>query len=170
MIHLYSGDGKGKTTAAVGLAVRALGHGRRVVFAQFLKGGSSGEIVELERLGAEVLRTPPHGFWWTLDSLEKARVMSEHDGLLRELVSRCRSSTPPELLVLDEFTYVNRTPMADGALCEELITEVRRRGIETVITGRDPGLLVGLADYFTEMKANLHPFDRGIPAREGIEW
>ena len=170
MIHLYSGDGKGKTTAAVGLAVRALGHGRRVVFAQFLKGGPSGEVAELERLGAEVLRTPPHGFWWTLDSLEKDRVVREHNEIIRLLLERVRSPHPPDLIVLDEFTYVHREVMADIDLCEILLTEVRNRGIETVITGRGPGLLIGIADYFTEMKANLHPFDRGIPAREGIEW
>ena len=73
-------------------------------------------------------------------------------------------------IVLDEFTYVHREVMADIELCETLLAEVRNRGIETVITGRGPGLLIGIADYFTEMKANLHPFDRGIPAREGIEW
>ena len=122
MIHLYTGDGKGKTTAAVGLATRALGHGRR-----------------------------------------------EHNVLLRFALAQCRSATPPDLLVLDEFTYIYNGDMADRSLCEELLACVGAR-IETVLTGRDPGPLADRADYLTEMKALRHPFDTGTPAREGIEF
>ena len=87
MIHVYTGDGKGKTTAAVGLAVRALGHGRNVLFVQFLKGGETGEVGELESLGATVVRSPRrHGFWWTLDEGEKDDVRREHDRLVRTAI------------------------------------------------------------------------------------
>lgn len=170
MIHLYTGDGKGKTTAAVGLATRALGHGRRVLFVQFLKGNVTGEVASLGELGAEIIRPPrPYGFWWTLDEREKSVVRREHNVLLRFALAQCRSATPPDLLVLDEFTYIYNGDMADHALCEELLARVGTR-IETVLTGRDPGPLVDRADYLTEMKALRHPFDTGTPAREGIEF
>ena len=105
MTHLYTGDGKGKTTAAAGLAVRALGHGQSVVFVQFLKGGPTGELDALESLGAEVLRAPRrHGFWWTLDARTRDVVRREHDRLIRTAIRRCRSGIPPDMLVLDEFT------------------------------------------------------------------
>lgn len=170
MIHIYTGDGKGKTTAAVGLAVRVLGHGRRVLFVQFLKGNVTGEVESLRELGAEIVRPPrPHGFWWTLDAREKSVVRREHNALLRFALAHCQSATPPDLLVLDEFTYIYTGDMADRALCEELLACVGTR-IETVLTGRNPGPLADRADYLTEMKALRHPFDTGTPAREGIEF
>ena len=171
MIHLYTGDGKGKTTAAVGLAVRARGHGWRVLFVQFLKGGPSGEIDGLRRLGVEVLRpADPHGFWWQLDSLERARLAAEHDGILRAVQARLAGATPPQLLVLDEFTYVYATPMANRALCRAVLDTAAARGVETVVTGRDPGDLAARADYLSEIRAVRHPFARGVSARPGVEF
>ncbi|MGN0855346.1 MAG: cob(I)yrinic acid a,c-diamide adenosyltransferase [Kiritimatiellia bacterium] len=170
MVHLYTGDGKGKTTAAVGLAARALGQGWRVVFVQFLKGDKSGEIGALEELGAEVIRPPrPHGFWWTLDAREKSAVRREHDRLLREAYSLCRSGRPPDMLVLDEFTYVYNDDMATKDLCTELLRSIGAK-TELVITGRNPGPLAACADYLTEMKPVKHPFARGLAARRGIEF
>ncbi len=171
MIHLYTGDGKGKTTAAVGLATRARGHGRRVLFVQFLKGGATGEIAELESLGVEVLRLKkPCGFWWTLSAAEQEEVRAEHNALLRDVLARLHSATPPELLVLDEFTYVYTTPMADLALCREVLSAAKANGTELVLTGRDAGELTQYADYLSEIKAVRHPFTHGTPAREGIEY
>ena len=170
MIHIYTGDGKGKTTAAVGLAVRALGHGLNVVFVQFLKGGETGEVSSLEDLGAEVIRSPHrHGFWWTLGDREKEVVRNEHNRILRTVLDLCHSGRPPELLVLDEFTYVYNGDMADPQLCAQLLQAIGKK-TELVITGRDPGPLAARADYLTEMKAVQHPFDRGIAARKGVEY
>lgn len=171
MIHLYTGDGKGKTTAAVGLAVRARGHGWRVLFVQFLKGGPSGELDGLRQLGVEILRpSDPHGFWWQLDSLERARLAAEHDGILRTVKARLDGATPPQLLVLDEFTYVYATPMANRALCRAVLDDAAAKGIETVVTGRNPGALATRADYLSEIRAVRHPFAHGLPARPGIEF
>ena len=171
MIHLYTGDGKGKTTAAVGLATRARGHGRRVLFVQFLKGGATGEIAELESLGIEVLRLQKScGFWWTLSAAEQEEVRAEHNALLREVLTRLQGATPPEVLVLDEFTYVYTTPMADLTLCREVLDAAKQRGTELILTGRDPGELAQIADYLSEIKAVHHPFTHGTPAREGIEY
>lgn len=171
MIHLYTGEGKGKTTTAVGLAVRARGHGWRVLFAQFLKGGPTGECASLRQLGVDVLRLPaPCGFWWNLDAAARARVVAGHDALLRDVLSRLDGAQPPGLLVLDEFTYVYTTPMADPALCRAVLEGARERGVETVLTGRCPGALAALADYVSEIRSVRHPFERGIPAREGVEF
>ena len=171
MIHLYTGDGKGKTTAAVGLAVRARGHGWRVLFVQFLKGGPSGELDGLRRLGVEVLRpAAAHGFWWQLDSLERARLAAEHDGLLREVKAQLDGATPPQLLVLDEFTYVYATQMANRALCRAVLDTAAARGVETVVTGRNPGALAARADYLSEIRAVRHPFTNGAPPRPGVEF
>lgn len=170
MIHLNTGDGQGKTTAATGLAVRALGQGRRVLFVQFLKGNETGEVESLARLGAEILRPQSaHGFWWTLDAAEREVVRREHDALLAETLERCESVTPPDLLVLDEFTYIYNGNMADHELCNRLLTTVGGL-VETVLTGRDAGDLVNQADYITEMREVRHPYELGVTARRGVEY
>ena len=170
MIHLNTGDGQGKTTAATGLAVRALGQDRRVLFVQFLKGGETGEVASLAKLGAEILRPAvAHGFWWTLDAEEREAVRREHDAILEETIRRCRSATPPDLLVLDEFTHVYNEEMADHALCDRLLDAVAG-SVETVLTGRNAGILAARADYITEMKEIRHPYELGIAARRGVEY
>lgn len=170
MIHVYTGDGKGKTTAAVGLCLRALGHGMSVLFVEFLKGSGAGEISALEELGARVLYpSHEHGFWWTLGEPEKKIVRREHDAVLRTTLDCCRSAHPPDVLVLDEFTYVYNGARADRALCDELLA-ARGPGVETVITGREAGALADRADYLTEMKARKHPYTHGQIARVGIEF
>lgn len=172
MIHLYTGDGKGKTTAAVGLAVRARGHGRRVLFVQFLKGGPTGELAGLAALGIEILRAPAeHGFWWTLDAAEQRQVVAEHDALLQRVLDACRGDGPPELLVLDEFTYVFTQGLADRTRCRQVLETVRAQGVELVLTGRDAGdELTALADYVSEVHAVRHPFTQGVAARAGVEF
>lgn len=170
MIHIYTGDGKGKTTAAVGLAVRALGQGLTVLFVQFLKGNETGEVSSLEDLGAEVIRPKKnHGFWWRLSDSEKDIVRHEHDAILKIVIALLRSARPPDLLILDEFTYVYNGQMADPKLCENLLKSFNKN-TEVVMTGRDPGPLADLADYLSEIKAVKHPFTQGHPARKGIEY
>ncbi|MGN0853642.1 MAG: cob(I)yrinic acid a,c-diamide adenosyltransferase [Kiritimatiellia bacterium] len=170
MIHLYTGDGKGKTTAAVGLAVRARGQGLAVVFAQFLKGCETGEIRALEDLGVEIVRPRKrYGFWWELGEKDKAELRREHDRILQTVLERCRSERPPDMVVLDEFTYLHQGDMASVPLCEELLDSLGGK-TELVITGRNPGELARRADYLTEMTAVKHPFASGLPARKGIEF
>lgn len=169
-LHLYWGDGKGKTTAAAGLALRALGQRLPTVFLQFLKDGQSGELEPLRRLGAAVLSGEPGmKFVFQMTEAEKAKLKARQDRMLREAVS-CLPAEGRALLVLDEACAALQT----GTLSEPLLRETvlrRPQGWEVVLTGRDPtGWMREAADYSTEMRCAAHPFDRGVPARRGIEY
>jgi cob(I)alamin adenosyltransferase len=171
LIQLYTGDGKGKTTAAIGLAIRAAGHGRRVVIAQFLKGRDSGELCALAALdGIEVVRlSQDYGFVWEMDGASLDQVRTEHDAILAQVAAKV-SSGACELLVLDEIAAACRHGLVNTDRLLELI-DTRPEPVEVVMTGRDaPTALIERADYITELRKVKHPFDRGIPAREGIEW
>ena len=145
MLHLYWGNGKGKTTAAMGLALRALGHGRRVVIVQFLKDGTSGEIAPLRTAGATVYACPNAKFTWLMDENDKAQARAVSADALEKALAQ-----PFDLLVLDEA-------------CKD--------GREVVVTGRDPApWLQDAADYSTEMQMHKHPYTQGIAAREGVEY
>ena len=97
MLHIYYGDGKGKTTAAMGLALRALGHEKHVTILQFLKDGSSGEIALLRRCGADVHACPNAKFTWLMTADEKAEAKEHNNAALRTALA-----APFDLLVLDE--------------------------------------------------------------------
>ena len=169
LIHLYSGDGKGKTTAAVGLSVRAAGRGFKVVFAQFLKSMETGEILPLQDIGVTVLRgNLPRGFTWELTEPQKEMLISEHNKLFEKAVSLCGDGEDT-LLVLDEIVGA----CAGGYLNREAVLRFlggKPPALEVVLTGRNPAPeLIELADYVTEMRKLKHPMDEGITARVGIE-
>ena len=168
MIHLYCGDGKGKTTAACGLALRAAGSGMRVLFVQFFKNGKSSEVAELEQLGIVAWHPGVHyGRYKSLDNVKRAKVSDSYERLIDEVYSHADEY---DLIVLDEVVSVYSYAMVDREkLCEFLRSERGRR--ELVLTGRDPmPELYELADYVTEMRKLKHPFDEGISARRGIEY
>ena len=104
MLHIYYGDGKGKTTAAMGLALRALGHAKHVTILQFLKDGSSGEIALLRRCGADVHACPNAKFTWLMTADEKAEAREHNNAALRTALA-----APFDLLVLDEACAACRT-------------------------------------------------------------
>ena len=165
MLHLYWGDGKGKTTAAMGLALRALGHGRRVVVLQFLKDGTSGEIALLRRCGAEVHACPNAKFTWLMTEAERTGARQHNTAALRAALD-----TPLDLLVLDEACAACRHQLVDEALLRQAAA-MAKQGREVVLTGRDPApWMQEAADYSTELRAVRHPYTQGIPAREGIEY
>ncbi|MBQ8927445.1 MAG: cob(I)yrinic acid a,c-diamide adenosyltransferase [Oscillospiraceae bacterium] len=171
LLHLYCGDGKGKTTAAVGLAVRAAGAGLHVLFVQFLKGRDSGEVGMLRQLpGIEVLRCDrDYGFTFSMTPEDRAAITRCHDGMLR-LVHERMASGETELVVLDEFCAAYRAMLFDIPLAEDLVLH-RPAGVEMVLTGRDPAeKFRRAADYLSEIRALAHPYERGIPARRGIEY
>ena len=169
MIHIYCGDGKGKTTAAMGLAVRAAGHGRRVAVAQFLKSGKSGEREILASLpGVELLPIPEEmKFTFRMTPEEKAAEAVRQKDLAAQAFAR---GGKVDLLVLDELCAALSTGMLElSRVLEQL--DACPEGLEVVVTGRNPpSELEERAAYITEMKKHKHPFDAGLPAREGVEW
>ena len=165
MLHLYWGNGKGKTTAAMGLALRALGHGRRVVIVQFLKDGTSGEIAPLRAAGAAVHACPNAKFTWLMDEADKAAAREASARALGQALAE-----PFDLLVLDEACAALKSGILDEALLRRVVA-FAKNGREVVLTGRDPApWLQEAADYSTEMRAHKHPYADGIAAREGVEY
>ena len=167
-VHLYEGDGKGKTTAAIGLAVRAAGQGMRVLFVQFLKGRDTGELSSLRRLGIAVLRgAESDHFLFQMEEGEKSAYLS---GQRRCFLDSIRVAETYDLVVLDEvLDAVHAGAVSDGELLQWL--RCRPAGLEVVLTGRNPsGELQRAADYYTYMEKRKHPFDRGATARKGVEY
>lgn len=166
LIHLYWGNGKGKTTAAMGLALRALGHGKRVVIVQFLKGMESGEVALLGRLGAVICRGKAGQKFVSQMREEEKRLTREvqTENLVRAL------RTPADLLILDEACAAYRLDMVDEELLKQAVLQ-KPLEQELVLTGRDPAdWMRSVADYSTEMRCHRHPYEKGIAARKGVEF
>ena len=169
LIHIYCGDGKGKTTALLGLALRAAGSGKKVLLLQFFKDGKSAEFASLAHVpGIEVVpQTRTFGFSWTLSEEEKREAAAYYSGLLEDAFRR---SGDFDLLALDEAMSACTAGMISEARLLELLAQ-RPAELEVVLTGRDPSqAMQDAADYVTEMRKVKHPFEQGVPAREGIEY
>lgn len=166
LLHLYWGDGKGKTTAAMGLALRALGSGKTVVIVQFLKGGRSGEIPLLEQLGTTIYRGKAgQKFVFQMNDAEKAATRELQNANLRAALAQ-----PADLLILDEAGSAWELDMVDKDLLKQAVLH-RPEGQECVLTAHGaPEWMLDAADYSTEMKCHRHPYQKGIAAREGIEY
>lgn len=170
LIHIYCGDGKGKTTAAMGLAVRAAGSGMKVVLAQFMKCGTSGEIKLIKEFPNVTFTCVSEnlGFAWNMTAEEKEHAKSLYQQLFRD-VRKLAVKQKADLLVMDEFMSAYNYGWIDQREALEFLQN-KPEEMEIVLTGRDPGEeLIALADYVTEMKKIKHPFEKGIPARKGIE-
>ena len=160
MVHLYCGEGKGKTTAAMGLALRMAGRGKRVVVAQFLKGADSGERYALAMLPQVTLLPLPERVKFSFQLTPEEREAEQVRYLALAEQARTLGAQP-------DCAAVNT-----GLLpLEEVISCLDRAAGEVVLTGRDPDpALVGRADYITEMGKLRHPFDLGTAARPGVEY
>lgn len=199
LIHLYYGDGKGKTTAAAGLCIRAAGNEKRVLFVQFMKDGASGEISLLR--GLERVKVLcgyiPRGFYSRMDDETKKLFKEEQERLFAEMSDEIEKKIKEEiesagkdsgengrdmtespsrnegitmLLVLDEITYAYGFNLIDRTKLENLLNN-KPDFLEIVMTGRNPEkFLVDAADYVTEMKCRKHPYEKGIAARKGVEF
>jgi cob(I)alamin adenosyltransferase len=169
LIQVYTGDGKGKTTCALGLALRAVGQGFKVAMVQFLKGRETGESRAAMRLAPDMtLRYFGRPGLVNLKSPapeDLARVREAWD-LARRLIE----AGAHDLVILDEINLV----LAHGLIpLEEALTLLKRRPpwVEVVLTGRRaPQELVALADLVTEMQPVKHYYQAGVRARRGIEW
>ncbi len=175
MIHLYTGEGKGKTTAAIGLCVRAVGRGYAVCFSQFMKGNDTGELYVLENLpGVEILRSRKnYGFYASMSEADKKELTKVHNDILDRLLEKAGSGAC-RMIVMDELTYPVKWGLLDMEKLEKLL-EMGKKGsaaeVELVITGRDAkDILKNAADYITQMECVRHPYEKGIAAREGIEY
>lgn len=166
LLHLYCGDGKGKTSAAMGLALRALGRGKNVTVVQFLKDGRSGELGPLQTLGAAVFSGAAGGkFSWQMTDDEKARAR-----LVQTADLKAALELESDLVVLDEACAAWQLDLVDRDLLQKAVLG-RPEGCEMVLTGRDPApWMRNAADYVTEMRCARHPYERGVPAREGVEY
>lgn len=163
MLHIYTGDGKGKTTAATGLLIRALGSGKKCGYCTFLKDGSSSELEVLKKLTNLTIFECPDKmkFLWHMTEKEKEYLKNFYSDVLKRIVQ-----TDLELLVLDEATDA----VCAGLLDEECIVALAKN-TEVIVTGRgDCKKLFEIADYITEVKKIKHPFDKGLKARKGIEY
>ena len=171
LIHIYYGDGKGKTSAATGLAVRAAGCGKQVLFARFLKNEESGELEILDRIPEiHVIHLErSYGFYRTLTEEEQAEVRQMYEALWQDIVRRAETDMY-DVLVMDEFMAAYNYGLIGHDAAFAFLREKPAR-LEVVLTGRDPDEdLVELADYVSEIRKVKHPFDRGIRARRGIEY
>lgn len=170
-VHIYCGDGKGKTTAAVGLAVRAAGRGMRVLIVRFLKTEDSGEVSVLRRIpGIEVVPCEKNfGFTFRMTE-EERREASEWYGQMLETACARAVKEKFDLVIFDEIMAACNT----GLTKEERVAEflkTRPEGMEVVLTGRNPSdRMKKMADYISEIHAEKHPFEKGIGARNGIEY
>lgn len=170
-MHLYTGAGKGKTTAAMGLALRALGQGHRVLVAQFMKTGHSGERAALAQVsGALLFDVEPIGKFTFQMTPEEFGVARERQKAQLERLIDAIASKKPGLMVFDELAVSVARDVIDEEDAWRLIETGLQFG-EVVVTGRDaPVSFLSRADYVTEMKKIRHPYDRGIKARRGVEF
>lgn len=170
LIHIYCGDGKGKTTAAIGLAVRCAGRGNKVLLVQFLKSRDSGELYSLARLpDIEVMRgKESKKFTFQMNDEEKHALLLEHNKMFEQVLEKIKTGNY-SLLILDEVIGAVNAKVFD---LHKLTAFLRSKpeNLEVVLTGRNPAPeFLELADYVSEMRKIKHPMDKGIMAREGIE-
>ncbi len=171
LVHIYCGDGKGKTTCAVGLMIRCAGQGGRVLCFQFLKGDNSGERRILEKLEKVTLMSCYGKVKFTskMNEEEKLEAKTFYQNRFQQIITMVQQKEY-DLLVLDEIMAA----ISAGFLEEkEVVRFLQNKPVtlEVVMTGRNPGEeLLKLADYVTEMKMCKHPYEKGISARRMIEW
>ena len=166
--HLYTGDGKGKTSAAVGLAIRAAGAGLQVVFAQFMKGGRSSELEMLSRLGVNMVHADASKkFVFAMNEEERKKYGEIQNRLFDEAAALADDC---DVLVLDEAVSAVTT----GMIALERVVDFLRakpEGLEVILTGRDaPPAIADAMDYISYVKCERHPYAAGIAARKGIEF
>ena len=170
LIHIYCGDGKGKTTAAVGLAVRCAGRGNKVLLVQFLKSRDSGELYSLAKLpDIEVMRgKESKKFTFQMNEEEKHALLIEHNKMFEQVLAKIKNGGY-SLLILDEVIGALNAKVFEMPKLIEFLRH-KPENLEVVLTGRNPAPeLVEIADYVSEMRKVKHPMDKGLMAREGIE-
>ena len=170
LVHIYCGDGKGKTTTGMGLCVRAAGYGYPVVIYQFMKNNQTSERKALSLIPnitlVDGLELEKFSFQMTPQEKEERR--SYYNAQLKK-VTELAVSQKARVLFLDEAVYAIRAGLLDEDLLLDFL-ENKPDDLEVILTGRDPDeRLLEAADYVSEIRKVKHPFDRKQPARDGIE-
>lgn len=167
MLHIYCGDGKGKTTASLGLALRAAGAGMRVHIVQFMKGGETSELDALRLIPRISVSRCDREYPFTCDmsDVDREELTACHNGLLDEAFS-CGA----DMVVLDEFCCAYSCGLLDTSTAETMILKASD-GCDVVLTGRAPAeIFVAAADYVSDIACVKHPYENGVAARKGIEF
>lgn len=166
---VFTGNGKGKTTSALGLALRSAGHGKKVCFIQFIKGSwKYGELSAMEKHRKFIdFHVMGRGFTWKSEDLEEDKAVArEAWDLARQAMASGRYS----LVVLDEFTYLLNYRMIEPENALKTLT-AKPAELHVAVTGRDaPERLMEAADLVSEVRAVKHPYEAGIKAQKGIEF
>lgn len=171
LIHIYCGDGKGKTTASMGLSIRAAGRGFRVLITQFLKGRDTGELKSLSLIPGITLVRAKASEKFTFQMTEQ-ELQEAHDQSMEALKNVFAQANNGEcdLLILDELLGALSCKLIDEDLLSDFLDH-KPEELEVVMTGRNPPQwLLDKADYVTEMCMRKHPYEQGVPARKGIEF
>jgi len=171
LVHIYIGDGKGKTTAAVGLGVRAAGSGMRVHFVQFLKDGNSNELSSLKLLNNFSIGDAPKNlpFYFQMKTDEKEQY-KEYAVRLFCQAKELAKTGKAQLIICDEILDAVSLDIIKENDLAALLNE-RADGVEVVLTGREAGLqILNQADYVSKIIKEKHPYDKGVAARNGIEF
>lgn len=170
LVHIYCGEGKGKTTAALGLALRASGSGMKVLILQFLKGYDSSEIFALNKLdNIYLLKAQDNNkFVFQMSELEKLELFEKQTKMLNVCIKKVKDENF-DLLILDEILGALETNSVDEDILRNFILN-KPKNLELVLTGRHPNeFYINNADYVSRISAEKHPFDKGVKARKGIE-
>lgn len=169
LVIVNTGNGKGKTTAALGLLLRASGWEKRICMLQFIKnqGASGGEIRMARRLGLEIIPCGD-GFTWQSKDLNQSAALAQ---AAWQDAQRRIASNQYDLVILDEFTYTLILGWLKTSDVLEWLRLNKPDGMHLVITGRDaPSALIDYADIVTEMREIKHPYQSGLSAQKGIEF
>jgi len=169
LVQVYTGRGKGKTSAAFGLALRAIGRGLRVFVVQFIKGGFEyGELHSTKELKNLELKAFGRGKFITKSPPEKSDIDSATTAL--KFAQKVINSHKYDVVILDEINVALSLGLIQTADVVNLIKS-KPRNVELVLTGRNaPSEVIDVADLVTEMKEIKHPFKKGVPPRKGIEY
>ena len=169
LVQVYTGNGKGKTSAAFGLALRAIGRGLKVYIIQFIKGGFDyGELYVVDKLPNLKLKAFGQGKFVTQFPPSKKDVEIAKEAL--ELAKKIVKSREYDVVILDEINVAMSLRLIKTEEVVKMIKE-KPKNVELVLTGRyAPKEIIDIADLVTEMKEIKHPFQKGIPPRKGIEF
>ena len=166
MIIINEGDGKGKTTAAIGQAVRAQGQGMRVKIIQLIKSGPSGELEMLKKLGIKVEQ---YGLGFTDKGDKTLHELAAERGV--QAINKAIDSGKFDMIICDEINYAVSGNLIDEEEVLKLIDKANDKGVNLVMTGRNPtAKMIEMADIVTDMVKVKHAFDKGIAAQPGIEY